>query len=170
MICGETPFYSDDLVTTYSKIMSHTTSLHLPKDIAITPSCLDFIKRTCLLCEVTSIITHISACMPSFIPQKWCQKGCRSFTITSASPRGLSPIPSELWPLCVCVCVTFCQTGKCFIACSKGKLLLLFAFFILLFSKKQEQLLFFMHKKHLCRHFSALNHFNKQNALMTAPP
>nr|CDS30316.1 rho-associated protein kinase 1 [Hymenolepis microstoma] len=45
MICGETPFYSDDLVTTYSKIMSHTTSLHLPKDIAITPSCLDFIKR-----------------------------------------------------------------------------------------------------------------------------
>ncbi|VUZ46412.1 unnamed protein product [Hymenolepis diminuta] len=45
MICGETPFYSDDLVTTYSKIMSHTTSLHLPKDIAITPSCLDFIKH-----------------------------------------------------------------------------------------------------------------------------
>ena len=45
MICGETPFYSDDLVTTYSKIMSHATSLHLPKDIAITPSCLDFIKR-----------------------------------------------------------------------------------------------------------------------------
>ncbi|KAM7541827.1 hypothetical protein Aperf_G00000002813 [Anoplocephala perfoliata] len=45
MICGETPFYSDDLVTTYSKIMTHTTSLHLPKDIAITPSCLDFIKR-----------------------------------------------------------------------------------------------------------------------------
>ncbi|CDI96944.1 rho associated protein kinase 1 [Echinococcus multilocularis] len=45
MICGETPFYSDDLVTTYSKIMSHTTSLHLPKEIAITPSCLDFIKR-----------------------------------------------------------------------------------------------------------------------------
>uniref|UniRef100_A0A5K3EXC5 non-specific serine/threonine protein kinase n=2 Tax=Mesocestoides corti TaxID=53468 RepID=A0A5K3EXC5_MESCO len=45
MIYGETPFYSDDLVTTYSKIMSHTTSFHLPKDITITPSCLDFIKR-----------------------------------------------------------------------------------------------------------------------------
>ncbi|KAL7052923.1 hypothetical protein AAHC03_026378 [Spirometra sp. Aus1] len=44
MICGETPFYSDDLVTTYSKIMSHTTSLHVPDDLLLTESCLNFIK------------------------------------------------------------------------------------------------------------------------------
>lgn len=44
MICGETPFYSDDLVTTYSKIMSHTSSLHVPDDILLTDSCLNFIN------------------------------------------------------------------------------------------------------------------------------
>jgi len=38
MLVGETPFYADSLVGTYSKIMDHEKSLQFPDDIQISPS------------------------------------------------------------------------------------------------------------------------------------
>jgi Rho-associated protein kinase 2 len=35
MLVGDTPFYADSLVGTYSKIMDHRNSLHFPNDIEI---------------------------------------------------------------------------------------------------------------------------------------
>lgn len=35
MLVGDTPFYADSLVGTYSKIMDHRNSLHFPTDIEI---------------------------------------------------------------------------------------------------------------------------------------
>jgi len=35
MLVGETPFYADSLVGTYSKIMDHNNRLHFPSDINI---------------------------------------------------------------------------------------------------------------------------------------
>ena len=38
MLVGDTPFYADSLVGTYSKIMDHRNSLHFPPEVDITPS------------------------------------------------------------------------------------------------------------------------------------
>ncbi|XP_033232009.1 rho-associated protein kinase 2 [Belonocnema kinseyi] len=38
MLVGDTPFYADSLVGTYSKIMDHRNSLHFPPEVEITPS------------------------------------------------------------------------------------------------------------------------------------
>lgn len=35
MLVGDTPFYADSLVGTYSKIMDHRNSLHFPNDVEI---------------------------------------------------------------------------------------------------------------------------------------
>lgn len=38
MLVGDTPFYADSLVGTYSKIMDHRNSLLFPTDIEISPN------------------------------------------------------------------------------------------------------------------------------------
>lgn len=35
LFSGDTPFYADSLVGTYSKIMDHKNSLHFPDDVEI---------------------------------------------------------------------------------------------------------------------------------------
>ncbi|XP_015271898.1 PREDICTED: rho-associated protein kinase 2 [Gekko japonicus] len=43
MLVGDTPFYADSLVGTYSKIMDHKNSLHFPDDIEISKHAKDLI-------------------------------------------------------------------------------------------------------------------------------
>uniref|UniRef100_A0A914XAF5 Rho-associated protein kinase let-502 n=1 Tax=Plectus sambesii TaxID=2011161 RepID=A0A914XAF5_9BILA len=45
MLVGETPFYADSLVATYSKIMNHQTALQFPEDVQISKSAQDIIRR-----------------------------------------------------------------------------------------------------------------------------
>lgn len=40
---GDTPFYADSLVGTYSKIMDHKNSLHFPEDVEISKQAKDLI-------------------------------------------------------------------------------------------------------------------------------
>ncbi|VEL35580.1 unnamed protein product [Protopolystoma xenopodis] len=42
MLFAETPFYSETLVSTYSKIMSHSQSLHFPTDAGVSDEVIDF--------------------------------------------------------------------------------------------------------------------------------
>ncbi|XP_008115636.1 rho-associated protein kinase 2 isoform X1 [Anolis carolinensis] len=43
MLVGDTPFYADSLVGTYSKIMDHKNSLHFPEDVEISKHAKDLI-------------------------------------------------------------------------------------------------------------------------------
>ncbi|KAJ7342295.1 hypothetical protein JRQ81_010039 [Phrynocephalus forsythii] len=43
MLVGDTPFYADSLVGTYSKIMDHKNSLHFPEDVEISKQAKDLI-------------------------------------------------------------------------------------------------------------------------------
>uniref|UniRef100_A0A670ZDP3 non-specific serine/threonine protein kinase n=1 Tax=Pseudonaja textilis TaxID=8673 RepID=A0A670ZDP3_PSETE len=43
MLVGDTPFYADSLVGTYSKIMDHKNSLHFPEDVEISRQAKDII-------------------------------------------------------------------------------------------------------------------------------
>uniref|UniRef100_A0A8C5S592 Rho-associated protein kinase 2 n=1 Tax=Laticauda laticaudata TaxID=8630 RepID=A0A8C5S592_LATLA len=43
MLVGDTPFYADSLVGTYSKIMDHKNSLHFPEDVEISRQAKDLI-------------------------------------------------------------------------------------------------------------------------------
>ncbi|XP_044273939.1 rho-associated protein kinase 2 isoform X2 [Varanus komodoensis] len=43
MLVGDTPFYADSLVGTYSKIMDHKNSLHFPEDVEISKYAKDLI-------------------------------------------------------------------------------------------------------------------------------
>ncbi|KAJ6654057.1 hypothetical protein lerEdw1_007483 [Lerista edwardsae] len=43
MLVGDTPFYADSLVGTYSKIMDHKNSLHFPDDVEISKHAKDLI-------------------------------------------------------------------------------------------------------------------------------
>lgn len=43
LISGDTPFYADSLVGTYSKIMDHKNSLHFPEDVEISKQAKDLI-------------------------------------------------------------------------------------------------------------------------------
>ncbi|CAI2307309.1 unnamed protein product [Caenorhabditis sp. 36 PRJEB53466] len=45
MLIGETPFYAEALVSTYTNIMDHKTSLKFPDEPAISPQAKDIIKR-----------------------------------------------------------------------------------------------------------------------------
>ncbi|VDP71982.1 unnamed protein product [Echinostoma caproni] len=49
MLYGDTPFYSETLVNTYAKIMSHAASLRFPENVSVSDSALDFMKQ--LLCD-----------------------------------------------------------------------------------------------------------------------
>ncbi|XP_058836769.1 rho-associated protein kinase 1 [Topomyia yanbarensis] len=44
ILIGDTPFYSDSLVGTYSKIMDHENSLHFPQDAAVSQNAKSLIK------------------------------------------------------------------------------------------------------------------------------
>ncbi|KAL3113023.1 hypothetical protein niasHT_013488 [Heterodera trifolii] len=45
MLVGETPFYSDSLVNTYSKIMDHDRQLQFPADVRISAHAKDIIRK-----------------------------------------------------------------------------------------------------------------------------
>ncbi|VDP29373.1 unnamed protein product [Soboliphyme baturini] len=45
MLVGETPFYADSLVATYSKIMNHQNSLSFPDDVTISAEAKDIICK-----------------------------------------------------------------------------------------------------------------------------
>ncbi|KAH7726806.1 rho-associated protein kinase 2-like protein [Aphelenchoides avenae] len=45
MLVGETPFYADSLVTTYSRIMNHDKELRFPEDVEISESAKDIIHK-----------------------------------------------------------------------------------------------------------------------------
>ncbi|CAL8097532.1 unnamed protein product [Calicophoron daubneyi] len=45
MLYGDTPFYSETLVNTYAKIMSHAQNLHFPEAVHVSDSALDFMKQ-----------------------------------------------------------------------------------------------------------------------------
>ncbi|CAB4002544.1 rho-associated kinase 1, partial [Paramuricea clavata] len=51
MLVGDTPFYADSLVGTYSKIMDHKNSLQFPDDIEISPGAKNLIQA--FLCDRT---------------------------------------------------------------------------------------------------------------------
>lgn len=44
MLFGETPFYAESLVQTYSKIMDHTKQLKFPGDVKVSNSAKDIIR------------------------------------------------------------------------------------------------------------------------------
>ena len=54
MLVGETPFYSETLVGTYSKIMDHDNSLHFPddEDLDLSEDAMDLIRQLC--CDAKS--------------------------------------------------------------------------------------------------------------------
>lgn len=45
LLLGETPFYADSLVATYSKIMNHKNSLQFPEDVEISDSAKEIICK-----------------------------------------------------------------------------------------------------------------------------
>ena len=45
MLVGDTPFYAETVVSTYSKIMDHRNSLEFPSDIHIAPRAKDLIRK-----------------------------------------------------------------------------------------------------------------------------
>ena len=45
MLVGDTPFYAESVVGTYSKIMDHKNALEFPSDIYISPRSKDLIRR-----------------------------------------------------------------------------------------------------------------------------
>ncbi|KAA3674869.1 Rho-associated protein kinase 1 [Paragonimus westermani] len=45
MLYGDTPFYSETLVNTYAKIMSHANHLKFPEGLAVSEAGLDFMKQ-----------------------------------------------------------------------------------------------------------------------------
>ena len=45
MLVGDTPFYAETVIGTYSKIMDHKNSLEFPTDIYISPRSKDFIRK-----------------------------------------------------------------------------------------------------------------------------
>ena len=45
MLVGDTPFYAESVVGTYSKIMDHKNSLEFPTDIYIAPNAKDLIRK-----------------------------------------------------------------------------------------------------------------------------
>ena len=45
MLVGDTPFYAESVVGTYSKIMDHKNSLEFPTDIHIAPRAKDLIRK-----------------------------------------------------------------------------------------------------------------------------
>ena len=45
MLVGETPFYSDSLVTTYSHIMDVNRSLKFPDDVKISEQAKDLVRK-----------------------------------------------------------------------------------------------------------------------------
>ena len=47
MLTGETPFYSETLVGTYSKIMDHENSLQFPDDVELSDAAKDLIRKLC---------------------------------------------------------------------------------------------------------------------------
>ena len=45
MLVGDTPFYAESVVSTYSKIMDHKNSLEFPPDIHVAPRAKDLIRK-----------------------------------------------------------------------------------------------------------------------------
>ena len=45
MLVGDTPFYADTVIGTYSKIMDHKNTLEFPADIHIAPRAKDLIRK-----------------------------------------------------------------------------------------------------------------------------
>ncbi|XP_078344292.1 serine/threonine-protein kinase MRCK alpha-like isoform X3 [Oculina patagonica] len=51
MLFGETPFYAESLVETYSKIMSHTGKFNFPSDVEVSNNARDLMQRLCCKME-----------------------------------------------------------------------------------------------------------------------
>ncbi|XP_015747480.1 PREDICTED: serine/threonine-protein kinase MRCK alpha-like [Acropora digitifera] len=51
MLFGETPFYAESLVETYSKIMCHTGKFNFPSDVEVSNNARDLMQRLCCKME-----------------------------------------------------------------------------------------------------------------------
>lgn len=45
MLVGDTPFYAESVIGTYSKIMDHKNTLKFPEDVFIKPAAKDLIQK-----------------------------------------------------------------------------------------------------------------------------